>query len=345
CIDKLNKYGGCIIANSFGLGKTDVGCIIARYYKELGKRILIIYPPVIEGHWKRTLKKVGLKESDVEWLSRGMLQKRDFDYEKYQGVDLIIVDEAHHFRISKPKSNRRENLENIIKNNPKSHVLLITATPINTSLLDFTELLKLFVKGNYKERFESEGILLKIREVERNVNEKVITQEVIDKLNELIKTFSVRIEWPDLPIYFKEDLKKIANVEDIEAPDVFPVNYKYDEEIAEKIFDRVVPFLGKLNFEYTKLWEKEYKEDKNLIWWYKWRLYKRLESSITAFRISLENILNKNKFLLEFLKKVIANPKYEKETDLFSKERLENIKNTFLSLSNSKESSLSNSKE
>lgn len=336
CIDKLNKYGGCILANSFGLGKTDAGCMIARYYKELGRRVLIIYPPVIEGHWKRTLEKVGLKKEDVEWLSRGMLQKRDFDYEKYQGVDLIIVDEAHHFRISKPKPNRRENLENIIKINPKSHVLLITATPINTSLLDFTELLKLFVKGNYKERFESEGILLKIREIERNVKEKVITQEIIGKLNELIKTFSVRIEWPDLPIYFKEDLKKIANVEDIETPDVFPVNYKYDEEIVRKIFDRVVPFLSKLNFEYTKLWEREYKEDKNLIWWYKWRLYKRLESSITAFRISLENILEKNKFLLEFLKKFIANPKYRKKTNLFSKERLENIKNTFLSLHDSK---------
>jgi len=336
CIDKLTKYGGVILANSFGLGKTDVGCIIARYYKELGKRILIVYPPVIEGHWKRTLKKVGLKENDVEWLSRGMLQKRDFDYEKYQGVDLIIVDEAHHFRISKPKSNRRENLENIIKINPRSHVLLITATPINTSLLDFIELLKLFVKGNYKERFETEGILVKMKEIERNVREKSITQVVIKKLNDLIKIFSVRIEWPDLPLYFKEDLKRIANVEDIESPDVFPVSYRYDEEIARKIFDRVVPFLGKLDFEYTKLWEKEYKEDKNLIWWYKWRLYKRLESSITAFRISLANILEKNKFLMKFLQKVATKPKYKKRTSLFSKERLENIRDTFLALPSSK---------
>jgi len=336
CIDKLTRHGGCILANSFGLGKTDVGCMIARYYKELGKRILIVYPPVIEGHWKRTLKKVGLKESDVEWLSRGILQKREFDYEKYQGVDLIIVDEAHHFRISKPKSNRRENLENIIKINPNSHVLLITATPINTSLLDFIELVKLFIKGNYKERFEAEGILYKMREIERNVKEKIITQEIIEKLNRLIKTFSVRIEWPDLPLYFREDLKKIANVEDVETPDVFPVNYRYDEEIARKIFDRVVPFLSKLNFEYTKLWEKEYKEDKNLIWWYKWRLYKRLESSITAFRISLENILEKDIVLLKFLKSVTDNPKYGIKTNLFSKERLENMRETFLSLSDSK---------
>jgi ERCC4-related helicase len=337
CIDKLNKYGGCILANSFGLGKTDVGCLIARYYKELGKNVLIIYPPVIEGHWKATIRKIGLKELDVAWLSRGMLQKSDFDYEKYQGVDLIIVDEAHHFRISKPKSNRRENLENIIKFNPDCHVLLITATPINTSLLDFTELLKLFIKGKFKERFEAEGILLKIKEIERDIKSKgVPLEDTVKKLNDLIKTFSVRIEWPDLPLYFKEDLRKIANVENIESPDVFPINYRYDEEIARSIFDKVVPFLGKLNFEYTKLWEREYKEDKNLIWWYKWRLYKRLESSITAFRISLENILEKNEFLKDFLEKVSTNPKYRKKTDLFSKERLENIIQTFLSLSSVK---------
>jgi len=178
--------------------------MIARYYKELGKKVLIIYPPVIEEHWKKTLEKVGLKRSDVEWLSRGMLQKSDFDYEKYQGVDLIIVDEAHHFRVSKPKSNRRENLENIGKINPNSHILLITATPINISLLDFTELLKLFVKGNYKERFETEGILAKIHEIERNVKAKEITDEVIEKLNELIRKFTIRIEWPDIIKYFPE---------------------------------------------------------------------------------------------------------------------------------------------
>jgi superfamily II DNA/RNA helicase len=336
CRGKLEKYGGAILANSFGLGKTDVGCVIAKEYVEMGKKVLIIYPPVIEYHWEETLKKVGLKLEDVKLLSRGMLHKREFDYEKYQNIDLIIVDEAHHFRISNPKSNRRKNLEDIIKINPNSHVLLITATPINTSLLDFIELLKLFLKGRYKEIFESEGILLKMREIEKSVKEKIITHEIIEKFDKLIRIFTVRIEWPDLPLYFKEDLRKIAGVSDIEKPDVFAIKYKYDEEIAKGIFDKVVPFLSKLNFEYTKLWEKEYKEDKNLIWWYKWRLYKRLESSLTAFRISLGNILDKNNFLLDFLTKISFNPNYTKTTELFSKERLENIKITFLSLSNSK---------
>jgi len=333
CIRKMLNYGGCVLANSFGLGKTDVGCMVARYYKELGKKVLIVYPPILKQHWETTLKKIGLNPNEVMWLSRGVLQARDFDYEKYKGIDLIIVDEAHHFRISKPKSNRRENLENIIKINPSSHILLITATPINLSFLDFTALLRLFIKGSYKEKLESEGLLSKIREIEHDVKKRNITRDTINKLNKLIELFSIRIEWPDLPIHFKEDLKKIANVEKIEPPDVFPVTYNYDEEIAEKIFDNVVPFLSKLNFEYTKLWEKEYKEDKNLIWWYKWRLYKRLESSIIAFQISLENILKKNKFLIQLLQDF---SKFRKKTYLFSKERLDNIQRTFLSLSDAK---------
>jgi len=337
CLDRMNTYGGCILANSYGLGKTDVACLIAKYYKERGGKVLIIYPPVIEEHWKRTLEKVGLKREDVEWLSRGMLQKSDFNYEKYQNIDLIIVDEAHNFRVSKPKSNRRENLENIIKKNPNSHVLLITATPINTSFLDLTELIKLFVKGDYKQQFEREGILKQIYSIEQEVKKEGINKistELIEKLDGLTKKFTVRIEWSDLIKYFPEDLKKISGKDKIESPDVFQITYAYNDEITKSIFDEIIPFLEELNFEYTKLWEKEYEEDKNLIWWYKWRLYKRLESSIFAFKTSLKNLLEKNKFLENFLKKVTVNQNYKEKEKLFGEHRLENIKNTFLSLSN-----------
>jgi len=338
CVEKLRNYGGCLLANSPGVGKTDVGCTVARYYRELSKNVLVIYPPVLERHWKRTMSKVGLKENEIAWLSRGMLQNADFDYGKCQGVDLVVVDEAHHFRISKPKSNRRENLENIIKLNPNSHVLLITATPINTSLVDFTELLKLFLHGGFKEKFESEGILAKMREIERHVEHNEVGIETIDLLNELIKKITIRIGWPDIFKYFKADLKKISGVENFESPEVNRINYTYDEEIARKIFDQVVPFLEKLNLEYTKLWEGEYKEDKNLRWWYQWRLYKRLESSLTAFKISINNIMKKNIFLISFLRKATSDGDSIVPTSLFSKERLENIKKLFLSLPAAKKS-------
>lgn len=342
-LEKMRTYGGCVLANSVGLGKTDVACRVAKRYRDQGKKVLIIYPPVIEKHWKKTAEKIGLGKKDVKFLSRGVLHKSDFNYENYQGIDLVIVDEAHAFRISKPKSNRRENLENIAKINPSSHILLVTATPINTSILDFVELVKLFAKGPYKERFEREGLMAKMKWLERAAREGELDKKTINMLNDLVKTFSIRIDWMDIMKFFRRDMKRISGVDRVEPPDVFPVRYNYDEEIAKKIFDRVVPFLERLNFEYTKLWEKEYKEDKNLIWWYRWRLYKRLESSLIAFEESLKKMLSRNRSVKNFLNKLLERTRSarfsgeiergEEEEELeFSKERIENIKNTFLQL-------------
>lgn len=339
CVEKLKNIGGCILANSPGIGKTDVCCTIARYYRELEKNVMIIIPPVLESQWKQTIKKVGLDETEIAWLSRGLLQNSNFDYKKYKGVDLIIVDEAHHFRTTHPKSNRRENLENILKMNPNAHVLLVTATPINTSFLDLTELTKLFLKGKYKEKIEGQGILSKIKEIENAVEQDLVGTRTIQRLNELIAFYTIRIEWPDLLKYFKADLKKISGIDSFESPDVERVNYRYDQEIIEKIFDKVIPFLEKLNFEYSKLWENEYKEDKNLKWWYQWRLYKRLESSITAFRISIEHFLERNIFLKNVFEGAISREEAAHAAP-FAKARLANIVKLFKSLNSSKKATI-----
>jgi len=334
-LEKLKNYGGCVLANSVGLGKTDVACMVARYYRELDKRVLIIVPPQIKENWKKTLKKVGLslKDKNIKLISMGLLQKSDFNYDQYRDFDLIIVDEAHNFR--NPSSNRRQNLDNIIKLNSTAHILLITATPINISILDFISLLKLLLSTTYKNKLESEGITHKMKRIEVDVTNGIINKEVIEELNHLIQKFSVRIDWIDVLNYFKEDLIKIAGVESFEKPEIRQIEYYYDKEIKENIFDNVVPFLLRLNYEYTKLWEKEYKEDKNLIWWYKWRLYKRLESSIIAFKQSLENMLKRNEFLLKKLRILMKNANidiFSDANDLFEEERLINIKTTFISL-------------
>ena len=291
CLEKLNKWGGVILANSVGLGKTDVACAIAKYYTNIGKRVLIIHPPAVKHQWIKTLAKVGLiPNNDIKLLSMGRLQMNNFNPQKFEGVDLIIIDEAHNFRNT--FSNRRKNLNELIKTNKNCHTLLVTATPINISLKDYTSLLEIFtLKEKYKERFESEGISNRIKTANKCI-ENNDTIEAVIILRGLIKEFTVRLEWIDILKNFKEDLKKIAGIDDFEMPTVTPVEYSYDKAVVEAIFERVVEYLEKLNFEYAKLWEEEgYKEDKNLIFWYKWRLYKRLESSIYAFKKSLENFI------------------------------------------------------
>lgn len=340
CLEKLNKWGGVILANSVGLGKTDVACVVAKYYVKTGKKVLIIYPSTIKNQWIKTLRKSGLTVgNDVALLSMGLLQRSEFNVHKYKGFDLIIVDEAHNFRNT--SSNRRKNLDELIKINQNCHTLLITATPINTSLKDYISLLEIFIsKEKYRERFESEGFLNKIQAAKQLINQSENDNivEIVKILRHLIKEFTIRLEWTDILKYFKKDLEKIAQVNDFKMPTVERVEYNYNRSSVNKIFNKVVDYLAELNYEYTKLWDEEgYKEDKNLIFWYKWRLYKRLESSIYAFKKSLKNFKDRNEHLLKIFDKIDKNERINNKllnTTLFEKERLERIILTYKSLKN-----------
>jgi len=328
--ERLDRYGGCILSNSVGLGKTDISCTIAKKFLIQGKRVLIIVPPVLQNHWRNVMKKVGIEKSEnIVLLSMGLLQKSGFEVNKYRNFDLIIVDEAHHYRIAKPKSNRRKNLEEICRINPEAKVLLVTATPINISLSDLTNLLRLFIRGIYERRVDEEGISRKIKDVERAVKEGR-EETVINQVEDLIRKFVVRVTWIDVVNYFKQDLLKISNVDKFEMPDVEKVEYSYDTEIVRKIFNKIVNFLLNLNYEYTKLWKGEYYEEdvKYLAGWFRWRMYKRLESSIYAFEESLKRMRERNKFLIE-----IFTSNKIKYSELFSKERIKTMFETYKSLS------------
>ena len=337
CLEKLHEYGGCILSNSVGLGKTDVSCAIAKYYNEMNKKVLIIHPPNVKHQWRETLKKVGLNPNkDVKLLSMGVLQTKNFNpYDYDNNYDLIIIDEAHNFR--NRASNRRKNLDEIIRINQNNHTLLVSATPINTSLDNYISLIELFtLKSLYYSKFENNGILTKINIAKKYIKNKDTINAII-MVRELIKEFTVRIEWIDVITHFKDDLLKIAGINDFEMPEVYPVEYNYDKDIIKAVFDRVVDYLGNLNFEYAKLWGDEgYEESKNLIFWYKWRLYKRLESSIYAFKKSLGLYIRRNEYLLNAFKDM--NQKKLVKTDaerLFTKERLETIFSTYESLDKS----------
>ncbi|AEH07588.1 helicase-related protein [Methanothermococcus okinawensis] len=335
CLEKLHNYGGCILANSVGLGKTDVACAISKYYNEMNKKVLIIHPPNIKHQWIGILKKVGLNPyKDVDLLSMGVLQSKDFKpYNYNKNYDLIIIDEAHNFR--NRSSNRRKNLDEVIKINQNIHTLLLSATPINTSLDNYISLIELFtLKPSYNSKFENMGILTKINTAKKYIKNKD-TINAVTTVRDLIKEFTVRIEWIDVINHFKDDLIKIAGIDNFEMPEVQPVEYSYNKDIVKAVFDRVVNYLEHLNFEYAKLWDEEgYKEDKYLLFWYKWRLYKRLESSIYAFKKSLKKYIERNEYLLNAFEcinhnKLVTTPDIEK---LFPKDRLETIYSTYSSL-------------
>lgn len=148
-IQKLQKYGVAMLADSVGLGKTITAGAVIKEYKDTYKarRIYIIVPASLVQPWKRDLAKVHNLVSGFEIISmqdfQGIERVREID--KYADVDLFVIDEAHNLR--NPNGARHEQLLDWFSNNPSSHVLMLTATPINNKLTDFVNQIQLAAKG------------------------------------------------------------------------------------------------------------------------------------------------------------------------------------------------------
>lgn len=148
-IQKLQKYGVAMLADSVGLGKTiTAGAVIKEYIETFkARRIYIIVPASLVQQWKRDLAKVHGLISGFEVLSMQDFQniERAREIDKYADVNLFVIDEAHNLR--NPNGTRHEQLLDWFSNSPESHVLLLTATPINNKLTDFVNQIQLAAKG------------------------------------------------------------------------------------------------------------------------------------------------------------------------------------------------------
>lgn len=302
-MDRLRRFGGVILANSVGLGKSYVACQVMRSLIRSNPEhdCLLIYPPRIETEWRNLLSEFGI-DSKVVAISRGILQKppedtedRDdfFDSAIHEGkYSVIVVDECHNFR---NPSNRRTNLDNIIKRNPQAVVLMVSATPINLGIKDLFSLIDLFYRGDITGRFSNQGL----KRLYDTTKSKVLSTadadlslDTVQNIRNLENELVLKISWRIVQEHFKDDIYRLARSDVMyEEPDISELKYDYPKSIRRGLFDRIVPFLQGLNYEPAKLWDGEgYKDDKNLTFWYKWQLYKRLESSLFAFYKSVQNM-------------------------------------------------------
>lgn len=293
-MERLQKYGGYILANSVGLGKSYVAAQAMKAYLKLNpdKKCLLIYPPRMETEWNGYLEEFGIFDS-VDMISMGILQKPPygdadegvFDHRMYTDkYSLIVADEAHHYR---NENNRRQNIQNLIKSNGNAEVLLLTATPVNLSSKDLFSLIDLFYQGENVTRFEGQGLRELYDTTSRELKDSKyeLNKDLLEKIKRIEKELNLKITWRIVQDHFKEDLWKLSGEKlKYEEPDTKEVSFTYPDEYKEKIFDNIVTFLANLKYEPAKLWDGQgYKDDKNLQFWYKWQLYKRLESSLYAF--------------------------------------------------------------
>lgn len=190
-LNKLEKHGLAMLADSVGLGKTiTAGAVIKHFKEELNaKRIYVIAPASLTEQWKQDLAKHYEMFSEFEVISMqdmGKIKKAK-EIDQYAPVDLFVIDEAHNLR--NDASLRHQGILEWLSENPESKVLLLTATPINNSLTDFVNQIQLAAKG----RLDSFPVVYPTSKK----NEVIDFYEAVNRLNKEMKRAENEGEKPD----------------------------------------------------------------------------------------------------------------------------------------------------
>ncbi len=174
-IRKLEKYKGCIIADSVGLGKTYEALAVIKYYQERNDRVLVLCPKRLRDNWTLWTQDnddrnpladdrfsyTVLNHTDLSRY-RGMSGETDLEHLRWGNFDLIVIDESHNFRNKSTDADKKDRytrlIEDVIKSGRRTKVLMLSATPVNNKLLDLRNQIELITEGDDAYLAETDGI-------------------------------------------------------------------------------------------------------------------------------------------------------------------------------------------
>jgi hypothetical protein len=174
-IRKLEKYKGCIIADSVGLGKTYEALAVIKYYQDRNDRVLVLCPKRLRDNWtlwtqdnddrnplaEDRFAYTVLNHTDLSRYS-GMSGEVDLEHLKWANFDLLVIDESHNFRNKSTDADKKDRytrlIEDVIKSGRRTKVLMLSATPVNNKLLDLRNQIELITEGDDAYLAESDGI-------------------------------------------------------------------------------------------------------------------------------------------------------------------------------------------
>jgi len=290
----LQKYNGVLVADSVGTGKTFIGKkLLEDYAYHLREDALLICPASLKKMWDDELQKAHIK---VQMRSMEELSQEDFPVEEFAKYKVVLVDESHNFR---NRNERYDALFKLVASGERKKVILLTATPINNTLLDLYNQVSLIARG-HEDYFRRAGIY----DLKRYFLNAMKEDQVSDKLFNLLEEIAIR----RTRHFIKENYPNATiNGEPVRFPDreLETVNYNL-EDVYEGIYDDAVEGIQRLHLTPYNLrfYKKERtKEDQEEIWRsealtgiMKTLFLKRFESSIEAFRLSI-------RYQLEYLHK------------------------------------------
>lgn len=345
-IRKLNTYGGCIIADSVGLGKTFEALAIIKYFEIGMNRVLVLTPAKLYDNWnsfRGDYKDSFLKEtfnyrimfhtdlSRYSGMSRSGQDLKKFDWGLY---DLVVIDESHNFRNRNDRYDGNDQLimtryarlmQDVIKHgNNNTKVLMLSATPVNNSLVDLKNQISIITRDT-DSAFEEKGItsvenLLRRTSASINAWEKRPhhkKDELLDSLPsdfyKLLEMMTIARSRKHITNYygnngvgkFPEKNRPITLNSDIDTEGEL-LNFKETNELLEALILSVYTPMKYIKKEYTKIYTDKYSlkgkhggymefdtQANGMIILHRFNLFKRLESSVYSFEETLRRMIEK----------------------------------------------------
>ena len=300
----LERHNGCYIADVVGLGKTYIGAEILRRLalrEPAAGDPLVICPAPLTAMWERVCDQFGIIDAEV--LSLGRLTAANYAEERslqktLRNAGPVLIDEAHNFRNN---NQRRRVLLDFLKGSRRHKTVLLSATPQNLAPRDILRQLELFLDP---ERHGLPGV----DEPLSNYFPENLAYPLDERAGEVLRHILLRRRRRDIVCHYPNST---LGGQPIRFPEQELVNQSYSLERAYRQaggLKKIVRLLkqyqasryrhghyltaaAKKKPEYWQLQNP----GKSLSALMRVLLFKRLESSIPAFRSTLENIIESNR--------------------------------------------------
>lgn len=359
-INRLNRFNGCIIADSVGLGKTYSALAVIKYFELRNENVLVLCPKRLRENWTRYLAAVAdknnpLKDDRLQYhvlshtdLSRERGMVGDIDLEKinWSNYSLIVIDESHNFRnIPTTRKDKDGNelisrykflMKEVIQKGVRSKILMLSATPVNNSLKDLTNQINLI--GEDKDNafnipeLEIPSVRTLMSSAQRHFTEwqkasvKPKKEDLFNKLSDnffrLLDGLTIARSRGHIQQFYPDFVKNEGYFPERSRPDNLRPETDTDgelkyEDMANRIDQLNLAIYYPSNFlrndakeihnrleDERKKWHFNQKDrEKVLIALMRINFLKRLESSIDAFRTTIDRTINKMELLSEKIQK------------------------------------------
>ena len=295
----LRLYGGVFLADVVGLGKTWIAMALLRHLQErYDHHAVVIAPPAVLPAWEALSAQ---HRVELRLVSMGKLD----DLWRYEDREVLVVDESHNFR--NRGTLKYDTVERWLRphGEPASRqVILLSATPQNNDARDVYHQLQLFPDNRSRLPFAGEDLgewFDQVRQQRAHLRD-LLQHVVVRRTRGFIKR-----AYPDATLRRRDAAGHL-----VEVPLRFPerisgenqvLRYQIDAEADGNLYDAVVATLGALHYPLHGL--GEYLRDdvapqdrqgvlarngRALRGLYRVLLLKRVESSMHAFRLSLERL-------------------------------------------------------